>query len=108
MYSKLTAKDIVIPNGFAITADAYRYILNASNNWEKLHDILNNLTFDNLEEFSRKAQQARDVVYNTPIPNDLRLQILKAFAGLKKEYGQDVTVAVRSSGSLLNVTLNVI
>ena len=98
MYSKLTTKGIAVPNGFAITADAYRYMLTVSKSWDKLHDVLDFLTFDDLDEFSRRAQQARDVVYNTPIPNDLRVQILKAYSGLKAEYGNDVTVAVRSSG----------
>ncbi|MGB5506718.1 MAG: PEP/pyruvate-binding domain-containing protein, partial [Sulfurovum sp.] len=37
MYQNLTEKGIRIPNGFAITAEAYRMILDSNGAWEKLH-----------------------------------------------------------------------
>ena len=40
MYQNLTQEGIRIPNGFAITADAYRHILDNNDAWGKLHEQL--------------------------------------------------------------------
>ncbi len=48
MYQNLTQQGIRVPNGFAITADAYRTILDTNNVWEKLHARLDNLDPDDV------------------------------------------------------------
>ena len=40
MYQNLSKEGIRIPNGFAITADAYRHILDGNDAWKKLHEQL--------------------------------------------------------------------
>ena len=40
MYRELTAKGVKVPNGFAITADAYRYMLDRANAWPDLREAL--------------------------------------------------------------------
>lgn len=37
MYQELTPQGILIPNGFAVTAEAYRYVLEQANAWTALH-----------------------------------------------------------------------
>ena len=99
MYSKLTDQGVEVPNGFAITADAYKYMITQANAWEKLHDALDFLKPNEMDKLKAAAETAREIVYNCPIPNHVQLQILKAFAKLKQQYGNDVTVAVRSSAT---------
>ena len=43
MYNELTALDIKVPNGFAITADAFREALTAADVWDELHGLLDDL-----------------------------------------------------------------
>jgi hypothetical protein len=37
MYRHLTSEGVQIPNGFAITSDAYRYVLDHNKAWQPLH-----------------------------------------------------------------------
>lgn len=99
MYQQLARQDIKVPNGFAITAQAYRYVLDKSESWETLHAILDDVNADDVNDLARRAQQARDLVYAAPLPEDLQQEILRAFDTLQQQYGEDLTVAVRSSAT---------
>jgi pyruvate,water dikinase len=99
MYRELTAQDVLVPNGFAITAEAYRYTLEQGKAWPRLHEALDGLNPNDVDDLARRAQAARDIVYGTPLPEDLAQQILQAYRQLIAQYGQQVTVAVRSSAT---------
>jgi pyruvate,water dikinase len=99
MYRELTPQGIQIPNGFAVTAEAYRYVLDQANGWEKLHQALDGLNPDDVGDLARRALKAREIIYAAPFPEDLEQQIIEAFAQLKKQYGDDLSVAVRSSAT---------
>ena len=43
MYRELTGKDIKIPNGFAVTADAYWHVLESAGVLQELKDTLENM-----------------------------------------------------------------
>jgi len=43
MYRELTPQGIQIPNGFAVTAEAYRYLLEQAGAWQLLHQALDDL-----------------------------------------------------------------
>lgn len=99
MYRNLTSQGVKVPNGFAITADAYRYVLDSSNAWKALHDALDGLDADNMEDLARRGRLSREIVYGAPLPADLESQILDAYRKLRAEYGPDLSVAVRSSAT---------
>lgn len=99
MYSNLKVKGVVVPNGFAITADAYKYILKEGKALEKLHSILDPLNSGDLKDLAKRAELAREAVYKCKFPSDLLNEILSSFRKLRHEYGPDVTVAVRSSAT---------
>ena len=99
MYRELAAQDVKVPNGFAITAEAYRYILDQANAWPKLHALLDELDPDDVNDLALRAQQARDLVYGAPLPIDLQTEILQAFSELAEQYSEQLTVAVRSSAT---------
>ncbi|MGZ5030787.1 MAG: PEP/pyruvate-binding domain-containing protein, partial [Methylobacter sp.] len=83
MYRELTPQGIQIPNGFAVTAEAYRYVLDQSNGWEQLHQALDDLNPDDVSDLARRALKAREIIYAAPFPEDLEQQIIEAFAQLK-------------------------
>ncbi|MDQ9171241.1 phosphoenolpyruvate synthase [Oxalobacteraceae bacterium R-40] len=99
MYRELNAKGVNVPNGFAITAEAYKYLLQHANAWPQLHQALDGLDVNNVNDLSKRAEKARNIIYNCPLPDDLAQEILEAHATLKDEYGPRMTVAVRSSAT---------
>jgi pyruvate,water dikinase len=99
MYQQLTPRGILIPNGFAITADAYRYMLDEANAWNELHAVLDNLDPEDVDDLTRRGAQAREIIYGAGLPEDLRSEILQAYAALVAQYGENLTVAVRSSAT---------
>jgi len=99
MYRELTPQGVKIPNGFAITADAYRYMLKRADAWDALHEALDGLDASDINDLARRGVKARDIIYGATLPDDLRDQILGAFKALKKQYPDDISVAVRSSAT---------
>ncbi len=99
MVRDLAPKGVRVPNGFAITADAYRHVLERANAWPALHDALDGLKADDVDDLARRARLAREIVYRAALPEDLVSQITDAYAALKKEYGSELAVAVRSSAT---------
>ena len=99
MYRELTPQGIQIPNGFAVTAEAYRYLLEQAGAWQQLHQALDDLNPEDVGDLARRALKAREIIYAAPFPADLEDQILKAYAKLHLQYGDTMSVAVRSSAT---------
>ena len=99
MYRNLTAEGVRVPNGFAVTADAYRYVLDRNDAWAALHEALDGLRPDDVADLQARGAKARAVVSACSLPSDLRTQILQAYAALRREYGDDISLAVRSSAT---------
>ncbi len=99
MYQNLSKEGIRVPNGFAITADAYRHILDKNDIWKKLHEQLDVFDPDNVTQLQERGKICRELIHNSTLPDDLILQIKSAYEALKVEYGDNVTLAVRSSAT---------
>lgn len=99
MYQSLTSEGVRVPNGFAVTSHAYTYVLDANNTWEKLHALLDNLDINNVDALQSAGKKCREIVYNAALPDDLREDILQAYKKLKEEYGETLSLAVRSSAT---------
>jgi pyruvate,water dikinase len=99
MYRNLSSQGVKVPNGFAITADAFRYVLEHANASALLHEALDDLRPDDIAELARRGRRAREIVYGAPLPEDLQEQILDAYRALRKQYGESVSLAVRSSAT---------
>ena len=91
---------VLVPNGFAITADAYRYMLEAAGALQPLRDALEGLKEDDVADLARRARRAREIVYDAGLPDDLVGEIVdRRTQRLQDEYGEDVSLAVRSSAT---------
>lgn len=99
MYRKLSPAGVRIPNGFAITAEAYHYMLDSANAWPALHGALDALDPEDVDDLARRGKYARDIVYGAGLPDDLAEEIIAAYRKLQEEYGEDVGLAVRSSAT---------
>lgn len=99
MYRKLTAQGVRVPNGFAITAQAYWYVVEKAGIAQSLREALAGLQPGDVEDLAERGKRARDLVYGAPLPEDLRREILQAYCALQEEYGPQLSVAVRSSAT---------
>lgn len=99
MYRKLASEGVKVPNGFAITAEAYRYVLDRAGAWPALHAALDGLKADDMEDLSRRGRLAREIVFAAPLPDDLQREILDAYRELRAQYGEQMSLAVRSSAT---------
>ncbi|MBW1883479.1 MAG: phosphoenolpyruvate synthase [Deltaproteobacteria bacterium] len=99
MYRELMSNGVRVPNGFAITAQAYRDMLSKAGVWEPLHELLDDLDKSDVAELSRCGQAARELVYQAGLSPTLRVQILTAYHELQEEYGPELSLAVRSSAT---------
>jgi len=99
MYQKLAPQGVKVPNGFAITAEAYRYLLDDSNSWELLRNTLDGLKLHDVESLACCGKQAREIVYSAGLPTDLEHEINGAYLLLQQQYGTDFSLALRSSAT---------
>jgi pyruvate,water dikinase len=60
---------------------------------------MENLDKCRAREFRRRARAARDLVYRATGTQDIRDQVAEAYRRLEREYGHDLSVAVRSSAT---------
>ncbi len=99
MYRYLSKSGVLVPNGFAITTKAYEYYIKFNNLEEKIKKILEKTNIYNVLELQQAGEEIRNLIKKGEFPRDLEEEILKSFEELKKEYGEDFQVAVRSSAS---------
>ena len=99
MYRELATQGVRVPNGFAVTAEAYRHVLDQGDGWSRLRQTLAGLDVRDVDDLARRAKAAREIVYGAPLPADLVAEISAAYARLQAEYGEQATFAVRSSAT---------
>ena len=99
MIRELTAKGVNIPDGFAVTAYAYRYLLDSAGIADEMAAILSDLDTHDMHNLSEKGEKLRALIYNAEIPDDLNRAIVGAYKKLCEEYEKDTDVAVRSSAT---------
>jgi pyruvate, water dikinase len=99
LYSTLASEGVAVPNGFAVTADAYRDALLQRGIADELHQLLDGLDKRKLKRLAATAAKAREIIYKATDTAPLREQIVKAYRELERESGTGVAVAVRSSAT---------
>jgi len=99
MITNLTQKGVNVPFGFAITAEAYKYVIEKAGIREKIQETLSGLDTRNMEDLSRRGEQIRNLISSVPCPPELEEEIRIAYREMEKRYGKDVDVAVRSSAT---------
>jgi pyruvate, water dikinase len=99
MYQKLHSQGVKVPNGFAVTAEAYRFMLEQSNSWKPLQAVLQSLQADDVESLARCGRMAREIVYSAGLPEKLQKEICQAYQRLRQQYGDSLSLAVRSSAT---------
>lgn len=99
MFNHLTPLGVNVPNGFAVTASAYRYYLDYNKLNEPLKELFKDFNPDDINELKRVGKTARELIIKGEVPGDLKDEILAGYKKLQEEYSEDVSLAVRSSAT---------
>jgi pyruvate, water dikinase len=100
MYSKLARKKIRVPNGFATTADAYRFFMDKSGLKKQIKGILADLKTKDVTNLMAHGQAVREAIMRAELPEALNKEIIAAYRRLCAFEGRAVLdVAVRSSAT---------
>ena len=66
LYAELGQAGVRVPNGFALTADAYRDALTAADAWPRLHALLDGLDVTDVSLLAAAARSRRGELSTTP------------------------------------------
>jgi pyruvate,water dikinase len=99
LYNSLKPLGVNVLDGFATTADAFRYFLKQNDLAEKLRKTLSNFDVSDTEELQKRGSKARELVLETPLPEELQKDFLDAYDLLCERIGREPELAVRSSAT---------
>lgn len=98
MISNLAGAGVVVPNGFATSAEAFNQFLEQSGLNDRIHSILDTLNTNDIKALGEAGKQIRQWVIDTPFQPALEQAIHAAYQQLSGGNGQ-VSFAVRSSAT---------
>ncbi|MBI3849935.1 MAG: phosphoenolpyruvate synthase [Verrucomicrobia bacterium] len=99
MYRELTPQGVKVPNGFAITAEAYRYFLREAKLDDQIRSLLRELDTRDIENLRQRGSQIRHAILAAQLPHDLELEITAAYDTFRGNQLHPADVAVRSSAT---------
>lgn len=97
MFNRLSDAGVAVPNGFAITSDAFWYYIDQNGLREKLEELMGFLDTTAYSNLAYVGKQARSLILNGSIPKALKKEIIEEYKALcGNSYFE---VAVRSSAT---------
>jgi len=99
MVRNLGKQGINVPSGFAITAEAYKYVIEKAGIDQKIKEILADLDTHDIENLADRGERLRNLIEHSSCPKDLKEEIRRSYRKMEERYGKDVDVAVRSSAT---------
>jgi pyruvate,water dikinase len=99
MYRALAPKGVKVPNGFAVTAHAYRRFLSEAGLEAAITDHLQGLDTKDLGNLRMRGSRIRQALLAASLPHALERAILDAYECLSEGAPEPVDVAVRSSAT---------
>jgi pyruvate,water dikinase len=97
LYGKI---GVPVPNGFALSADAFRIFLEKNRAAEKIEALLAGIDVNDPAMLEETSLQIRAHLEGLSIPKEIKDEIRTAYLELCKEHGRkEVAVAVRSSAT---------
>lgn len=100
MYTTLTPKGIRVPNGFIVTAYAYRYFIEKAGLLSFIEETLKGLNTHDIKDLQKKGKAIRDKIVKSDMPGEIEAEIASAYKDLSNAYQTDETdTAVRSSAT---------
>jgi pyruvate,water dikinase len=89
---------IPVPNGFVITAEAYRSFMSRTGLDTHIRDLIENLDTHDVRALANHGREIRALIAETPLPSELERETCCAYRELVRQSGSP-DVAVRSSAT---------
>ena len=99
MFQNLSDKGIAVPNGFALTADAYWKFIEHNNLKDRLTKVLSTLDTTNFSNLNKIGNDCREIIMSGEMPEEISKKINDGYEYLINEYGEDISFAARSSAT---------
>lgn len=99
MLQTLQAEGIAVPNGFAITASAYRALIAETGIEAEIRHQLSQLRIEDVHSLQQVGSAIRQAFHKVELPAWFVTAVTEAYAELEQQYGVDTAVAVRSSAT---------
>jgi pyruvate,water dikinase len=99
MYRALTPHGIRVPNGFAVTAEAYQSFLKENGLDGEIARILDGLDKNDVHDLAQRGSRVRYAILHGHLPEPLERAIAEAYVRLSGGVLHPVDVAVRSSAT---------
>ena len=99
MFRELASAGIKVPNGFALTAQAYRFFLQQNHLEEHIGQILSDLNVRDVENLRARGMRIRDAILAAPMPREIEAAVAEAYRELCLASACSLDVAVRSSAT---------
>jgi pyruvate,water dikinase len=99
MIRNLGEKGVNVPPGCAITAEAYKYVVEKAGISQKIKDTLADLDTHDMENLAKRGEKIRNLIANSPCPKELEEEIRICYRKMEERFGKNTDVAVRSSAT---------
>ena len=100
MLQALSQLGVRVPEGFAVTAEAYRYFVDSNDLDKNIRKELDGLDTHNLSDLKERSDRIRESILSAQWPDDLEQEIRQAYENLcKTDNVEHLNVAVRSSAT---------
>lgn len=99
MFRELASRGVKVPDGFAITADAYREFLHATGVDDRVRGILADLDTQDMDNLRERGQKVRHAILSAPMPEGIEQAVREAYRRLSGQVAHGLDVAVRSSAT---------
>lgn len=99
MVRELASKGVKVPDGFAITAEAYRHFIREARLDDFIRTTLADLDTHDVANLSERGHAVREAIRSAELPADLQEQIAGAYRQLQGGSAVPLDVAVRSSAT---------
>src|SRR3989344_4029830 len=100
MYATLVPNGIRVPNGFAVTAHAYKYFIEKAELTPFIEEKLKNLDTGDVKSLQKVGKLIREKIVKAELPDDLKKEIGEAYKNLSMAYGmEEADTAGRSSAA---------
>ena len=99
MVRELAGKGVRVPDGFAVTADAFRHFIREAHLDALIRDTLADLDTNDMANLSQRGHAVRQAIRSASLPEDLQEQIAASYRQLQGDRPLPLDVAVRSSAT---------
>ncbi len=97
---ELTNAGIPVPPGFVITAGTYQKFITETGIVNQINGMLATLDINNTSELQKVAEDIKQLIVTTDIPDDIQTAIIESYNKLCMDVDKDeVVVAIRSSAT---------